>query len=294
MWIQHPQFDDQLVEWWNINIEGMTLYCLVSKLRHVKEKVREWNKRHFGNIFESKYSIKDGLKIIQDRIQQEPYSMELVKDENEILVESHDILSKEETYWRKCSRSIWLKEGDRKKKNFHLSTLQQRAKNCITSLTKGRVQMTNDQEIFDELVFFFFTFLSLDPDINQSKQADLLDAIPSLVFEEKNKILYAIPKGEEIYKVFFSLQGDKSPGPDDFPMLFFQKEWKLVGKDVYDSIKEFFSAKIMLKETSSTFLCLILKKIATDSLDQFRPISLCNLIYKIISKVLTLRLVNIL
>ena len=50
----------------------------------------------------------------------------------------------------------------------------------------------------------------------------------------------------------------------------------------------------MLKEINSTFLCLIPKNIGGNSPDQFRPMSLCNLIYKIISKVLTLRLLHIL
>lgn len=110
---------------------------MASKLRHVKKKVKERNKGNFGNIFESKYSIKDikdELKIIQDRIQQEGYLMELVKDENEKLVEYHDIVSKEEIYWRQRSRSIWLKEGDRNTTEICLSTLKHRAKNHITSL----------------------------------------------------------------------------------------------------------------------------------------------------------------
>lgn len=55
-------------------------------------------------------------------------------------------------------------------------------------------------------------------------------------------------------------------------------------------MKELFGAKQMLKEVNSTFLCLIPKKFGADSPDQFRPISLCNSFYKIISKVLTSRL----
>jgi len=49
----------------------------------------------------------------------------------------------------------------------------------------------------------------------------------------------------------------------------------------------------MLKEVNSTFLCLIPKKIGADSLDQFRSISLCNSFYKIISKILTSRLIQV-
>ena len=78
-------------------------------------------------------------------------------------------------------------------------------------------------------------------------------------------MLCSIPKEEEICKAICSLGGDKSPGPDSFPMFFFQKEWKLVGKDVCDVVKEFFGAKRMLKEINSTFLCLIHKKFGTDS-----------------------------
>ena len=80
-------------------------------------------------------------------------------------------------------------------------------------------------------------------------------------------MLCAIPKFEEIFKVVCFFEGDKSLGPNGFPMIFFQKEWKLLRQDVYDVVKEFFGAKRMLKEVNFAFLCLILKKIGVDSLD---------------------------
>ena len=134
----------------------------------------------------------------------------------------------------------------------------------------------------------------VDSNIDPNLQADLLNVIPSLISGDQNKMLGAIPKEEKFFKVVFSLGGDKSPRPDGYPMFFFQKEWKLFGKDVCDAVKEFFGAKCMLKEINSTFLCLIPKKVGVDSLDHFRPISLCNSFYKIISKVLTSRLLLVL
>ena len=88
--------------------------------------------------------------------------------------------------------------------------------------------------------------------------------------------------------------GDKAPGLDGFPMFFFQKLWNLVGKDVFDAVKEFYGAKQMLKEVNSTFPCLIPKKTGANSPDQFRPIILCNSFYKVISKLLTLKILSFL
>lgn len=127
--------------------------------------------------------------------------MDLVKQENQKLVEYHDMISKEEIYWRQRSRSIWLEVGDRNTIFFHLSTLKHIAKNHISSLTRRRHQITNEKEISDEMISFFSSLLSSDPNIDQTKQVEFLDVIPSLVIKEKNKLLCDIPKGEEIYKV---------------------------------------------------------------------------------------------
>ena len=59
-------------------------------------------------------------------------------------------------------------------------------------------------------------------------------------------------------------------------------------------MKELFGSRRILKELNGTFLALIPKKPGADSLDMFRPISLCNSFYKIFSKVLTLRILTLL
>ena len=70
--------------------------------------------------------------------------------------------------------------------------------------------------------------------------------------------------------------------------------WPVIMKDVVKAVQEFFGARSILKEINSTFLVLIPKVPGVDTLDKFKPMSLCNSFYKIISKVLTLRLIKLL
>ena len=121
------------------------------------------------------------------------------------------------------------------------------------------MKITEEKEISKEMVSFFSTLMTSNSNIDPTNQDELLKFIASLITKEQNKMLGSIPKEEEFFNIFFSLGGDKSLGLDGFPMFFFQKEWKLVGKDVCDVVKEFFGAKRMLKEINSTFLYLIPK-----------------------------------
>ena len=76
--------------------------------------------------------------------------------------------------------------------------------------------------------------------------------------------------------------------------MFFHKYWHIIGANVCNGVKEFFGSRNILRELNGTFIALILKKLGIVSMDQFRPISLCNSFYKIISKVLTLRILVLL
>lgn len=55
-------------------------------------------------------------------------------------------------------------------------------------------------------------------------------------------------------------------------------------------VKDFFAKEKILKEVNSIFIVLVPKSPNATSLDQFRPISLCNFLYNIITKVLANRL----
>lgn len=206
----------------------------------------------------------------------------------------HNIINKEEKFWRQRSRINWLKDGDRNTKFFHLSTLKHRANNRIFGIKKGQVLLSDDFDISDEAVSFFSSLLSGDPLLPKVDQEDLLSCIPQIIQPCHNKLIFSIPNDQEVREVIFSLPADKSPGPNGFPTFSFQMYWQVVMGDVVKVVQDFFGARSILKEINSTFLVLIPKTPRVDSLDKFRPISLCNSFYKIISKVLTSRFLKIL
>lgn len=97
----------------------------------------------------------------------------------------------------------------------------------------------------------------------------------------------------EIESVVFQMDGEKAPGLDGFPPAFFHHYWPLVKKDLYCMVSSFFNRGYLLKELNNTKLILIPKKDCPEHPGDFRPISLCYVTYRIISKVLANRLKNI-
>lgn len=82
----------------------------------------------------------------------------------------------------------------------------------------------------------------------------------------------------------------EAPGIDGMTPLFFQKYWQLISKDICEAIRSFFSSGILIPEWSQTLITLIPKVKIPTSVAQFRPISLCSAAYKIIAKVLVVRM----
>lgn len=82
----------------------------------------------------------------------------------------------------------------------------------------------------------------------------------------------------------------KAPGPDGFNAKTIQDNWEEFGPSVTKSVLAFFSTREMPSRIARSNLVLIPKTEEATMVGHFCPISVCNLIYKIISKILSLRM----
>lgn len=94
----------------------------------------------------------------------------------------------------------------------------------------------------------------------------------------------------EIKRVVWATTPSKSPGPDSLQAGFYQKSWDIVGDSVYQSIKEAFRQGTFQPKVCEAFLCQISKEKNAVSITKFRPIALCNVLYKFVMKCITIRL----
>ena len=87
-----------------------------------------------------------------------------------------------------------------------------------------------------------------------------------------------------------SIGSDKAPGIDGYNALFFKNTWKIIEHDVIDAVKSFFNTGNLFKSFNCTLVSLIPKVQSPKSVKEFRPIACCTVMYKIISKVITQRM----
>jgi hypothetical protein len=120
--------------------------------------------------------------------------------------------------------------------------------------------------------------------------SDFLTHIPRLVNEEDNSSLWKPFTEDEISNVIWKMEPDKAPGPDGFTMHFYRTCWDIIKADLFRMIKSFLQKGKVGGSTNSTFLALIPKEANPVTFDRFRPISLCNASYKILSKLLANRI----
>lgn len=203
-----------------------------------------------------------------------------------------DLLRKEELLWRDKAKARWNEQGDSNTHFFHLQTVIHRTHNSITRIQDSHNRwMDTRSDIGHAFVSFF---LSLFSSVHPRLPIDLQGLIPPLVLPADNDALVCIPSSSEIQRVVFSMGSYRSPGPDGMSTTFYKQYWCTIGSDVVNAVQMFFSTSIFHVAFNSTFIALIPKHTGACQVEHFRPISLCNVIYKIITKIVAGRLRTIL
>lgn len=243
--------------------------------------VTNWNKKVFGNIFRKKRWLLGRIEGVQ-RSQEQNFSHNLQLLEKDLVDEYNNILAQEELHWYQKSRARWITQGERNTRFFHLTTIIRRRRANITLLKNDQNEWIDDPNRLRELVHNYF--LSLFPDLYFS---DLPHASLS---PDDNRQLVKPVSNAEIWDTFKHIPAYKAPGPDGIQSIFYHKCWNIVGPKVCHFIKECFLSNSVPAGINETLIALIPKTDNPDNIKLFRPISLCNVIYKAITKILVTRI----
>ncbi|XP_062020933.1 uncharacterized protein LOC133737384 [Rosa rugosa] len=240
----------------NLIQQGWMMPSTGDPMLQVGRKIRNTGKLlmkwHVG-VFQQRHTE---MRVVQNKLEQlmsKPYDPEQFEEQKALQFWLNELLSLNETYWRQRSRVQWLKEA--------------------------AVLTTHYEHIFKSEGY--------DPLASNL----ILEAVQPRVTSQMNADLVAPYMDDEIKVALFQMHPSKSPGPDGMsPHFFFQKYWSIVHVDVCLAVRTVLETGQLPHESNFTHLVLIPKVKDPKTASDLRPIALCNVVYKITSKVLANRL----
>ncbi|XP_024158077.2 uncharacterized protein LOC112165700 [Rosa chinensis] len=282
MWFSHANYNDFVSSTWN-SLSGN----FSTRVQNLSIAFAKWNKEVFGHLFQKKKNILariGGIQKAKDRHE----NLFLLKLEADLIQEYESILNQENLFWRQKFRDKWLQGGDRNTRFFHLTTLVRRRRNKIEGLYDSNGNWYTDSESMKRIAVDFFTNLFslqsvedirftipwLFPNIDQLSMESLCR--PITLLEAKNSL--------------FAIGGLKAPGYDGFPAIFYQHHWQLYSCEIFRVVIDAFNSGIIPPGLNHTVISLIPKVDGPQHMANFRPISLCSTIYKVISKIIVARI----
>ncbi|KAL9668794.1 hypothetical protein QQ045_006334 [Rhodiola kirilowii] len=258
-------------------------------LKHAEfaEVIWSWSKRNFGKVKENIARLKKELNEVKESERTE----EVVLQEAKLSSELDEWLLREELFWKQRSRVDWLREGDRNTRFFHMRASKRRKVNMIDRLKiNDNEWISGDEDLCEAVVKHFGGIFKTSRDSSIGQLMHLMEGISSRLSDEMKRNLTAPYSELEIQDALFQMASTKAPGLDGFSALFYQKHWEIVKDTVVGSVMHMLREGVVEGELNKTLITLVAKKKDPERIVDYRPISLCNVIVKAVTKVLPNRL----
>lgn len=281
MWEREVSLDECIQEAWSHADTKGHLGTIHTALKGLMLSLKQWSADKFGSVRKKLEELRAMLASLQAA--GEDYRIIKVT-----ISEMNELLYREEMLWLQRSRVSWLKEGDRNTKFFHQRATWRARRNRIKRLKDDNGEWCANQQNMEGMVNDYFRNLyTKDPCVAPQGIVGLFE---QCILDDVNADLCKPFSEEEISNALFQIGPLKAPGPDGFPARFFQRNWGLLKEDVIMAVRAFFADGCMPEGVNDTAIVLIPKVQYPESLKDYRPISLCNVIYKVVSKCLVNRL----
>ncbi|XP_019189720.1 PREDICTED: uncharacterized protein LOC109184127 [Ipomoea nil] len=280
-WLTNESVDEAIRRSWNSSTDWQ------SNIQRAQDGLTSWSREAFGSVEGRKKILLARIGGIQ-RQQDFSYHNGLRQLEKKLRQELDEVLYQEELMWFQRSREEWIVSGDRNTRYYHTATMVRKARNKVLSLKDDNGNWITEDILLGRHVQDFYAHL-----FRAEGEGDMMAAIrgrfPRLEQRDWRIFNRSVTK-EEFRKAVFDMSPWKAPGPDGLHAAFYQHAWDVVGDSKFELVRDAFTTGRIPEGVNDTLLVLIPKVTTPETVKQFRPISLCNVSYKVITKTITNRL----
>ncbi|PKU65301.1 Putative ribonuclease H protein [Dendrobium catenatum] len=284
----------QLDEFWEIMLKALEnpfraspIHSFYKLLRDIKLATKEKNWASSSNLSKAILEAKRNHLHYLNEIQSNPLDLGL----NVSLKRASNSLELLQSYWSSWisqrAKAYWLAQGEDDLGFLYAKIRDRKNKNNIKEINYlGRI-LHSHRDMAEAFVMHFSDLFNAPLPLEESfSNIPIGNKIPTNLVDA-----LIIPISDfEIKEAVFAGKTDSSPGPDGFTFAFYQRSWHIIGYHLCLAVKDFFLSGILPKGVKATAITLIPKSSHSYYISDYRPISLCNVFYKIIAKIIANRL----
>ena len=193
------------------------------------------------------------------------------------------------------AHAAWCEEGEHSTQYFLNLEKRNYKRKCITKLKRGDISVTEPEEILREQYNFYNTLYKKDPmvDVFSENCNDFFERSQevNIISDHQNIISDAPITMEELTEAVKSIKNNKSPGSDGFTGEFYKRFWEDIKWLLLDQFKYAIKhGKLSIDQRRGVITTVPKGNKDRTKLENWRPITLLNVDYKIFAKVLASRL----
>lgn len=281
-WLTDPSFSQLVKDCWRHNLpihENIPIFSKVASY---------WNSHSFGSIGRRRRVLAARIAGIQRTLEDQPPSNFLNTLLQTLTSDYETSCFQEELLWLQKSRAEWINFGDRNTHYYHTKARVRRSRNRISTLKNPDGMWISDNLALPVMVRdYFISLYSADASPHPVyNHRGLFPTLPSGLWDSFNADVTV----EEVRLALFDMKPLKAPGPDGLHALFFQSQWPIVGPSLYALVADIFAGQPLHESLNHTSIALLPKVSSPTTVKDFRPISLCSVVYKLITKIISKRL----
>jgi len=264
-----------------------------NKIRRLRRFLRVWarnlssqNKKHKSNLL----TKIDDLDRKTETIMLSPQEIEL---RHHLKGQLTKLLREEEIYWLQRSKATKLLQGDDNTKYFLLVANGKHRKTKIVQLEQEEGTIVGDGNLKNYITEYYKGLFGPHTPNSFSMDETLRHDIPQVSKDENEVLTAPFSEEEEVKMAVFDMEHNKAPGPDGFPVEFYQFFWEVVKLDLMNLFYEFHVGRLPIHSLNFGIITLLPKIVDEARIQQYMPICLLNMSFKIFTKVLNNRILKV-
>ncbi|XP_051220216.1 uncharacterized protein [Lolium perenne] len=286
-WLEEDQCEEVVHNAWHLALLSGDV-PIRDAIRKVNSELHSWSKEVLGDL---QNRIKKAMKDL-NRCRKRALSQEQVSLEHMLRYKLERLQDQKNTFWKQRAKANWLKDGDMNTSFFHGCASERKKVNLLKKLkSNDGIWVEGDENLRSFITNYYQNLFTSSAG---TRESEFLAVVASVVTSEMNSFLRRPFTVEEVKTALVSMGDLKAPGPDGMPAIFYKRFWELIGAKVQLEVLGVLNGGPIPVGSNEIVIVLIPKINKPERVKDLRPISLSNLVFKVVCQSIACQLKEVL